>query len=58
MRNPAKGMPAASSVVHAGFGANSDRGWDVGSRNGWEVGFAASGWEVGVAANGWEVGFI
>lgn len=57
MRNPAKGMPAASSVVHAGVGVAAGRGWEIGCRrSGWEIGVHRSGWEIGFAASGWEIG--
>jgi hypothetical protein len=58
MRNPAKGMPAASSVVQAGAGVASARGWEIGhNTRGWEIGFAGRGWEIGFAGRGWEIGF-
>jgi hypothetical protein len=57
MRNPAKGE-SASSVVQAGAGVASGRGWEVGyATRGWEVGFGARGWEVGFGSRGWDVCF-
>lgn len=48
MRNPAKGMPAAGSVVGAGA--------SVASAAGWEIGYVTGGWEIGYVTGGWEIG--
>ena len=57
MRNPAKGMPAASSVVHAEAGVASGSGWEIGYvGGGWEIGRNTGGWEIGYLGGGWEIG--